>query len=72
MSQEQTTPGAGKPDGKMHRQESIAKLAELYTTAANANAPANDICPMCGGELDTSWECNDCGFDAIGIVRVNV
>jgi len=23
-----------------------------------------DICPQCGGELDTGWECNDCGFDA--------
>lgn len=26
-----------------------------------------DICPKCGGELDTGWECNDCGFDAIEI-----
>lgn len=25
---------------------------------------ANDQCPECGGELDTGWECNDCGFDA--------
>lgn len=24
----------------------------------------NDRCPECGGELDTGWECNDCGFDA--------
>lgn len=23
-----------------------------------------DICPECGGSLDTGWECNDCGFDA--------
>jgi len=23
-----------------------------------------DECPKCGGELDTGWECNDCGFDA--------
>ena len=20
-------------------------------------------CPECGGELDTGWECNDCGRD---------
>jgi Zn ribbon nucleic-acid-binding protein len=26
---------------------------------------ANDQCPECGGELDTGWECNDCGFDAM-------
>ena len=25
---------------------------------------AHDFCPECGGELDTGWECNDCGFDA--------
>ncbi len=25
---------------------------------------ANNLCPECGGELDTGWECNDCGYDA--------
>lgn len=25
---------------------------------------AEDYCPECGGELDTGWECIDCGFDA--------
>jgi hypothetical protein len=24
-----------------------------------------DRCPKCKGELDTGWECNDCGFDAM-------
>ena len=24
----------------------------------------NEKCPECGGELDTGYECNDCGFDA--------
>lgn len=24
-----------------------------------------DQCPECGGELDTGWECNSCGFDAL-------
>lgn len=28
---------------------------------------ADDKCPKCGGELDTGWECNDCGFDAMPI-----
>ncbi len=23
-----------------------------------------DVCPECGGELDTGWECNSCGYDA--------
>lgn len=24
----------------------------------------DDYCPECGGELDTGYECIDCGFDA--------
>jgi hypothetical protein len=23
-----------------------------------------DLCPECGGQLDTGWECNACQFDA--------
>lgn len=23
-----------------------------------------DKCPKCTGDLDTGWECNQCGFDA--------
>jgi hypothetical protein len=26
---------------------------------------AVDMCPKCGGELDTGWECNKCGYDAM-------
>jgi hypothetical protein len=25
---------------------------------------AEDLCPECGGPLDTGWECLGCGFDA--------
>jgi hypothetical protein len=25
-------------------------------------------CPRCLGELDTGYECNDCGYDAYGLV----
>lgn len=30
------------------------------------NRIADDQCPCvdCDGDLDTGWECNDCGFDA--------
>jgi hypothetical protein len=28
-----------------------------------------DRCPKCGGELDTGWECNQCGFDAVPIAE---
>jgi len=27
-----------------------------------------DTCPMCFGELDTGWECNNCGYDAKPLV----
>lgn len=26
-----------------------------------------NICPRCLGDLDTGWECNFCGYDAIAI-----
>lgn len=29
----------------------------------------NDRCPECGGELDTGFECNDCGFDAVPEIK---
>lgn len=28
-------------------------------------AVERELCPECGGGLDTGWECNDCGFDAM-------
>ena len=27
-------------------------------------------CLVCGGQLDTGWECNDCGADHINGVRL--
>lgn len=29
-----------------------------------------ETCPKCGGELDTGWECNSCGYDAIPFVHI--
>jgi hypothetical protein len=28
-----------------------------------------DLCPECGGNLDTGWECNKCGHDAMPELR---
>jgi len=28
-----------------------------------ADEMAFEYCPTCAGELDTGWECNDCGRD---------
>lgn len=25
---------------------------------------AEDICPRCRGQIDTGWECIECGYDA--------
>ena len=36
-------------------------------TVRQAIIRQHDLCPECGGELDTGWECNDCGFDASDI-----
>lgn len=33
------------------------------------HAVKNDLCPECGAELDTGWECLRCGFDARPIVH---
>jgi len=28
-----------------------------------------DRCPMCLGELDTGWECNQCNYDAMPLAN---
>ena len=42
------------------------KVSVHPTTAAKVK---NDVCPKCGGELDTGWECNSCGYDAAWAVE---
>lgn len=37
-------------------------------TARPSLLARRDRCPKCSGELDTGWECNDCGFDAQTLV----
>lgn len=34
------------------------------TTRHERDLIAKDICPRCGGCLDTGWECLGCGYDA--------
>ena len=40
-------------------------LDKPYAHALSAALVARDICPRCGGPLDTGWECLRCGYDAI-------
>jgi len=30
----------------------------------------HDKCPRCRGELDTGWECNSCGYDAMWLAEI--
>lgn len=30
-----------------------------------------ETCPECGGCLDTGCECNDCGYDAMHLLRID-
>ena len=33
--------------------------------SAEALTLPDEKCLLCGGELDTGWECNKCGWDGI-------
>jgi hypothetical protein len=33
---------------------------------------SQDYCPECGGDLDTGWECNRCGFDAKHLIAAPI
>jgi hypothetical protein len=30
---------------------------------------SRDLCPMCMGNLDTGYECNSCGYDAMPLIK---
>lgn len=45
-------------------ERSIAAAEEGAGNALAKPLVAEDVCPKCLGELDTGWECNDCGYDA--------
>lgn len=39
-------------------------LFPLKISVLRRAAAKKDICPECGGELDTGFECNTCRYDA--------
>jgi tRNA(Ile2) C34 agmatinyltransferase TiaS len=47
----------------------MKKIERLKSPATRHWSVKQDICPECGGELDTGWECNSCGFDAMPIIK---
>lgn len=46
-------------------------MAEIRTHPAVHAKVQKDQCPKCGGELDTGWECNSCGFDAMPFIHIS-
>lgn len=48
----------------MSRQDFQGAPFPLQSPALRRACAREDICPECGGELDTGWECNDCKYDA--------
>ncbi len=48
--------------------KSPRRVFPVKSPAVRQTMARKDSCPECGGELDTGWECNDCGFDARNLV----
>lgn len=44
-------------------------VTEKNVSMTQVERLCHDLCPKCGNDLDTGWECNTCGYDAIGDVR---
>lgn len=40
------------------------KFFPIKSKAVRRELVKENYCPECGGELDTGWECNNCGYDA--------
>lgn len=50
---------------------SHVKRWPAQSTVVRKELAKRDICPECGGSLDTGFECNDCGFDAMELATGN-
>ena len=55
--------------GEAFRRRRVAMTDEPISEPLSTALAAGDTCPRCLGELDTGWECNDCGYDARPLVR---
>jgi hypothetical protein len=43
-------------------------MSEIVVHPKVARDIKEDRCPVCSGELDTGFECLDCGFDALPLL----
>lgn len=55
-------------ENKLEKERGMA--VEQETTRYERDMVAKDKCPRCRGPLDTGWECNDCGYDAMPIAHL--
>jgi len=54
---------SGEPDKR--EREALAKMENVTVLAVSVKEIVErDECPKCLGDLDTGWECNQCGYDA--------
>lgn len=58
-----------------HPRPDFVKRARDALVSVQTILPANfDVdegpCVVCGGQLDTGWECNDCGADHFPAVHI--
>jgi hypothetical protein len=44
-------------------------MADIPKEALPRELAKEDYCPKCLGELDTGWECNECGYDASHLIN---
>lgn len=50
--------------GVIHADGLVEQTRHMLATFEKKCA-AVDMCPKCGGNLDTGWECTRCGYDAM-------
>lgn len=55
-------PGEDKA-ARLSKSRAIVKWP-VQSKAIRLQMIKEDVCPECGGELDTGFECNNCEFDA--------
>jgi tRNA(Ile2) C34 agmatinyltransferase TiaS len=53
----------------LNPQEQAERIAAMDVESV-VTLLANDLCPLCIGSLDTGYECNRCGYDAMPLVQV--
>lgn len=62
------TSNVGRKKMSREKQPDMERLS-LMSDDAICTCIANDRCPLCMADLDTGFECNGCGFDAMPLAQ---